>query len=385
MAAVLSRNLSDIKKITFFMEECKRMGLHVMVPDINESHSRFTVNKDGNIRFGLAAIKGLGESAVQHIIEEREKRGLFKDIYDFVERLNLNTVNKRSLEALVMAGGFDSFKEIDRYQYFLTDRENLTLIDQLIRYGNLVKSQQTNTLFDDDSSYINAQKKPEIQNGEPWAPLEKLNKERDLIGVFLSSHPLDDYKLELDNFTNCTLSELKDIDHIKGKELSVAGLVTGVKHLTTKTGRPFGSFIVEDYTDSYKFMLFGRDYEDYRKYMYEGYSLLIKGVLQPSQWRRDSDSWEFKVRSMIILNNAREEIVNNLAIRVALKDINEEFIKEIREKTNQYNGKTNVKFYIYDEEEGITLEMFSRNTSVSVTNELIEYLNTKSEIEFKVS
>ncbi|MBN2524657.1 MAG: DNA polymerase III subunit alpha [Bacteroidales bacterium] len=385
MAAVLSRNLSDIKKITFFMEECKRMGLHVMVPDINESHSRFTVNKDGNIRFGLAAIKGLGESAVHHIIEEREKKGLFKNIYDFVERLNLNTVNKRSLEALVMAGGFDSYKEIERYQYFLTDRENMTLIDQLIRYGNLVKSQQTNTLFDDDSSYINAQKKPEVQNGQPWAPLEKLNKERDLIGVFLSSHPLDDYKLELDNFTNCTLSDLKDIDLVKGKELSVAGLVTEVRHLTTKTGRPFGSFVIEDYTDSYKLMLFGRDYEDYRKYLYEGYSLLIKGTLQPSQWRRDANSWEFKVKSMIILNNAREDIVNNLAIRIALKDINEKLIKEIREKTNQYNGKTNVKFYIYDEEEGITLEMFSRNTSVSVTNELIEYLNKKSEIEFKVS
>ncbi len=385
MAAVLSRNLSDIKKITFFMEECKRMGLNVLVPDINESHSRFTVNNEGNIRFGLAAIKGLGESAVQHIIEERKESGVFKDIYDFVERLNLNTVNKRSLEAMVMAGGFDSFKEIDRYQYFLTDREGITFIDQLIRYGNLVKTQQTKTLFDEDLSYQDAQKQPAIIKGESWAPLEKLNKEKDLIGVFLSSHPLDDYKLEIDNFTNCTLSELTEIENIKDKELSIAGLVTEVKHLTTKTGRPFGTFVIEDYTDSYKFMLFGRDYEDYRKYMYEGYSLLIKGSMQPNQWRREMDSWEFKVKSMIILNNAREEIVNSLAIRIALKDLNEAFINEIREKANQYNGKANIKFYIYDEDEGITLEMFSRNTTVSLTNELIDYLNNRTEIEYKVS
>ncbi|MBA7533499.1 DNA polymerase III subunit alpha [subsurface metagenome] len=385
MAAVLSRNLSDIKKITFFMEECKRMGLHVLVPDINESHARFTVNKDGNIRFGLAAIKGLGESAVQHIIEEREKKGTFKDIFNFVERINLNTVNKRSLEALAMAGGLDSFDEIDRYQYFITDKDSMTWIDQLIRYGNLVKTQQTNTLFDQDSSYQNAQKKPSVAEGEAWAPLERLNKEKELIGVFLSSHPLDDYTLEIENFTNCTLSELTDIDSIKTKELAVAGLVTEVRHLTTKTGRPFGSFLIEDYTDSYKFMLFGRDYEDYRKYMYEGYSLLIRGMMQPNQWRRDSESWEFKVKSIIILNNAREEIVNNLAIKISLKDLDEDIVKEIREQTNRHKGKATIKFYICDESEGLTLEMYSRNTSVSVTNELVEYLNNRSEIEYKVS
>ncbi len=385
MAAVLSRNLNDIKKITFFMEECKRMGLHVLVPDINESHSRFTVNKNGNIRFGLAAIKGLGESAVQHIIEAREKGGTFKDIYDFVERVNLNTVNKRSIEALVMAGGFDSFKEIDRHQYFLTDRDNQVFVDQLIRYGNLVKTQQTNTLFDEDTSYLNAQKKPAILQGELWAPLERLNKERDLIGIFLSSHPLDDYKLEIENFTNCTLSELNDIEGLKGRELSIAGLVTEVKHLTTKTGRPYGYFVIEDYTDTYKFMLFGRDYEDNRKYMYEGYSLLIKGAMQQNQWRKDGEYWEFKVKSMIILNNAREEIVNSLAIRIALKDLNEQIIKEIREQVNRHKGKANVKFYIYDEDEDSTLEMYSRNTSVSVTNELIDFLNNRTELEYKVS
>jgi DNA polymerase III subunit alpha len=385
MASVLSRNLSDIKKITFFMEECKRMGLHVMVPDINESHSRFTVNKDGNIRFGLAAIKGLGESAVQHIMDEREKGGNFKDIYDFVERINLNTVNKRSLEALVMAGGFDSFGTPGRHQFFISDKENMTFIDQLLRYGNLVKTQQTNTLFDDDSRYRDAQKRPMVPKGEEWAPLYRLNKEKELIGVYLSSHPLDDYRLEIDNFTNCTLAEFQQPESMKNRELTVAGLVTEVNHLTTKTGRPFGSFVVEDYTDSYKFTLFGKEYEDYRKYMYEGYSLLLKGSFQLNTWRKDADVLEFKIKSIIVLNNAREDIINNLSIRLSINDLNEAIMSEIRELTSKNTGKARVRFCIVDENEGISIEMFSRNTSVSVSNELIKYLNERPELEYRVS
>jgi len=287
------------------MEECRRMGLHVLVPDINESHARFTVNKSGDIRFGLAAIKGLGEAAVEHIIEERNKNGNYKDVFNFVERINLTTVNKRSIEALVMGGGFDSFHEIDRHQYFITDKENMTFIDHLLRYGNLVKSQKTNTLFSSDISYRNAQKQPVIPQGEPWAPLYRLNKEKELIGVYLSSHPLDDYKLEIENFTNCPLSELQQIDQLRNRELAVAGLVTRVEHLTAKNGKTYGSITIEDYTDSHRLLIFGKDYEEFRKYMYEGYSLLIKGSVQRNAWKKDADIWEFKVKAMTLLNNAR--------------------------------------------------------------------------------
>lgn len=385
MSAVLSRNLNDIKKITFFMEECRRMGLHVLVPDINESQARFNVNKSGNIRFGLAAIKGLGESAVNHIIEERNKSGLFKDVYDFVERINVSIVNKRCIEALVMAGGFDSFETVKRHQFFITDKENLSFVDHLVRYGNLVKSQQTNTLFDQDTSYINAQKKPNIPDGDEWPPLVRLNKEKELIGVYLSSHPLDDYKLEIENFTNCTLAQLNELEVLRGREIAVAGLVTEVKHLTTKTGKPFGTLVVEDYSDSYKFMLFGRDYEDFRKYLYEGYSLLIKGSVQQSLWRKDAQIWEFKVKSIMVLNNAREELVTNLAIGLSLNDLNDELIKEIKQRTSQSNGRTRIKFCIYDESEGISVELFSRNTSVNVTNDLLLFLKDRPELSIKVS
>jgi DNA polymerase-3 subunit alpha len=385
MSAVLSRNLNDIKKITFFMEECRRMGLRVLVPDINESHARFMVNKDGDIRFGLAAIKGLGEAAVDHIIEERNKRGLYRDVFDFVERINLTTVNKRSIEALVMGGGFDSFHEIDRHQYFIEDKENLTFIDHLLRYGNLVKAQTTNTLFSTDVSYKKAQKRPVIPQGEPWAPLYRQNKEKELIGVYLSSHPLDDYKLEIENFTNCTLSELTQIDQLRDRELSVAGLVTKVEHLTARNGRTYGAIVIEDYTDSYRLLVFGRDYEEFRKYMYEGYSLLVKGSVQRNAWKKDADIWEFKIKAMTLLNNARDEIVNKLSLRMSLDDINEEIINEIREQTGKCAGKAQVRFSIYDESEGISVELFSRNTSVTVTNELIAYLKEHPEIEYMVS
>lgn len=385
MAAVLSRNLNDIKKITQFMEECKRMGSKTLVPDINESYARFTVNKDGDIRFGLAAIKGLGEAAVQHIIDERRKNGMFKDVFNFVERVNLSIVNKRSIEALILAGGFDSFPEIKRHQYFILDKENNNMVDNLVRYGNLIKAKQSSTLFDLDTSYKNAQKRPDIQSGEEWPPLVKLNKERELIGIYLSSHPLDDYQLEIRNFTNCSLTELQNLQNIKGKDVSVAGLVTEVKHLTTKTGRPFGSLIIEDYTDSYKFMLFGKDYEEYRKFLYNGYSLFIKGTVQPNPWKKEITELEFKIKSILLLNNARDELVKNLSIRMSIEDLNEQIISEIHQQSDKNKGKSTLRFNIYDEIEGISVEMFSRSMSVLVSNELIEFLNSHPEIEYRVS
>jgi DNA polymerase-3 subunit alpha len=284
-----------------------------------------------------------------------------------------------------MAGGFDSFSNMGRHQYFITDKENLTFIDQLLRYGNLVKNQHTNTLFDADTSYLNAQKKPSILQAEEWPPLYKLNKEKELIGVYLSSHPLDDFRLEIESFTNCTLAELQQPESLKNRELAVAGLVTEVKHLTTKTGRPFGYLIIEDYTDSFKFTLFGKEYEDYRKFMYEGYSLMIKGSFQLNTWRKDAEVLEFRIKSIVVLNNAREEIIHNLSIRLSVSDVNEEVIREIREHTAKNTGKARIKFSIVDENEGISIDMFSRNTSVSVSDDLIKFLDARPEIEYRVS
>ncbi len=385
MAATLSRNLSNISEVTKLMEECRRMGANVLVPDVNESFARFTVNPDGDIRFGMAAIKGVGESAVDHIIEERLENGPYKDVYNFVERVNLSTVNKKSIENMVMAGCFDSFKNIERHQFFETDNEGLTFIDQLVRYGNLLKNQEsTNTLFGNDSSYQDAQKAPNIPICEPWPPLEKLNKEKELIGIYLSSHPLDDFKLEIDNFAKNRLSELHDLNKLFNKQVCIAGLVTEVKHLMTKTGRPFGALTVEDYSDSYRFMLFGKDYEEFRNYLYEGYSLLMKGIVQENPWKKDVRELEFKIKTINLLANVREELVKNIALKMESSEITEDIVEKIHKQASQSKGKAHLSFQIYDARESMKIEMFSRNTMVEISNEFLDFLE-KNSIKYAVS
>jgi DNA polymerase-3 subunit alpha len=384
MASVLSRNLSDIKKITVFMDECKRMGLKVLVPDINESNIRFTVNKDGNIRFGMAAIKGIGESAVQHIIEERNNKGPFKDIFDFVERVNLTTVNKRSIEALAMAGGFDSFKDIKRSQYFECDGNDISFIEHLIRYGNKIKSESEAepTLFGDVEEIEIA--RPRIPECDEWSNLTKLNKEKELIGIYLSAHPLDNYKLEIETFCNTKLSEFRNIENLKDREITIAGIVTGVKNALTKTGKPYGVFNLEDYSDSYPIMLFGYDYENYRNYLYEGYTLLIKGNIQKNTWKNNGEL-EFKIKSIIILNNAREELIKSISIRIPVGVLSDKILNDIKSHIINKNGKTNLKFLIYDDKENISVEMFSRNYTIYPSNQFISYLDNIPEIEYKVN
>jgi DNA polymerase-3 subunit alpha len=385
MAATLTRNLSNITEVTKLMEECRRMGVNVLVPDVNESFLGFTVNQDGNIRFGMAAIKGVGGAAVEYLIDERKKNGPFKDIFDFVERVNLSTVNKKTIENMVMAGCFDSFPEASRHHFFYSDNEGLSLIDHLVKYGNLIKNQQnTNTLFGDDSSYLEAQQKPSIVSCEEWPPLERLNREKELIGIYLSSHPLDDFKLEISSFCSNKLSDLHDLEKLQNKKVTICGLVSEVKHLTTKTGRPFGSLILEDYSDSFKFMLFGKDYEDFRHYLYEGYSLLVKGIVQENPWKKDVRELEFKIRSISLLANAREEMVKSLSLKMALNELTDDLVDKIHEATNKTKGKANLSFKIIDENDGSQLEMFSRNTMVQVSNELIEFLE-QNDIEFAVS
>jgi DNA polymerase-3 subunit alpha len=304
MAAVLSRNLNDLKKIGLFMDECRRMGIKVLVPDINESYARFTVNTQGHIRFGLAAIKGVGESAVEHIIEVREKGGPFRDIYDMVERLNLSTVNKRCFEALAMAGGFDGFAEIQRQQYTEADATGSSFIEQLIRYGSKSqnKADQAPTLFGNMSSIEVA--KPRPSKLAEWPPLVILNKEKEVIGIYLSSHPLDNFKMEMNQFCSHNLSDLRDLNCLRGKDVTVAGMVTTVRHATTKNGKPYGSFTIEDYSDTASITLFSKDYENFRKFLYEGYSLLIKGTVAENTWK-NTPELEFRIKTIHMLSSVR--------------------------------------------------------------------------------
>jgi len=269
---VLSRNLTNIEQLTLYMNECKRMGISVLGPDINESMRTFSSNAAGDVRFGLAAVKGVGAAAVESIIAERKANGPFKDIYDFVERVNYSLVNRKCLENLAYAGAFDSISDFARCKYFgvdLRDSSGITFIEQLMRYGQRFQTEQNNaqqSLFG-GGEHVDIQR-PVLPACADWSQLEKLTKEREMVGLYLSAHPLDDYKIIIDHMCKTQLSELENLDALKGQEIAVAGMVVGVQNLMTKTGKPWGKFKLEDYNGGHEFALFGKDYENFRKYLF---------------------------------------------------------------------------------------------------------------------
>lgn len=383
MAAVLSRNLSDIKKITLFMDECKRMGIQVLGPDLNESNYKFTVLPNGDIRFGLGAIKGVGKAAVMSIIETR-KEGKFKDLYDFFERISFHSVNKKNMEAFVLAGAFDNFEVKERAQFFAEDSKEVSFLEQLIRYGTKIQQESNNaqqTLFGAMDSGFEIQK-PEIPQVEGWTKLETLNKEKDVVGVYLSAHPLDDYKLEFETFCNATLTDLKDSSVLQGRELTVGGIVTEAKVLTTKTGNYYGRFTIEDFSDTFDFFLFGKDFENYRKYLFNGYSLLIRGRFEADRFR--PNEMRFNIRTIQMLSDVRDELVKQITIALPIEDINSDTIKEIQDVAQDHTGKVVLKFQIRDNENKVGIEMFSRSYKINPSNEFIEHL-MRMNLHFKIN
>ncbi len=320
MAAVLSRNISDIKKITTFMDETRRMGMDVLGPDVNESNVKFTVNKDGNIRFGLGAIKGVGESAVLQMIREREENGFYKSIYDLVERVNLNSLNKKNLEAMAVAGAFDCFQGITRAQYFSTDTKGISFIESLIRYGNNAKSVRNSsqqTLFGGSGGFDII--KPEAAQCPDWPKLEKLNREKEVIGIYLSSHPLDEFKLEMDTFTNATLADLQNLSEWNERDVMVAGMVIDTKNGIGKNGKPYGSFTLQDYSDSFRFMMFDKEYLEFSKFFIVGYYLLVKGKVRKRRFR--DDELEFHIKSINLLSSVKDELIKSVTLKINPENI----------------------------------------------------------------
>jgi DNA polymerase-3 subunit alpha len=384
MAAVLSRNISDIKKITTFMDETRRMGMEVLGPDVNESNVKFTVNKDGNIRFGLGAIKGVGESAVLQLIEEREKNGLFKNIFDLAERVNLNSLNKKNLEAMAVAGAFDCFPEITRAQYFSLDTRGSSFIESIIRYGSNAKTLKMSTrqtLFGDNGGFDMV--KPEPSICPEWPKLEKLNREKEVIGIYLSSHPLDDFKLEINTFATVTLAELQNLRDFLDRDVVVAGMIIDTKNGIGKNGKPYGSFTLQDYSDSFRFMLFDKDYIENSKFLTTGYYLLVKGRIQKRRFREDE--LEFSIRKINLLSSVKDELIKSVTIKISAENISKEMISELKELIHENKGDTEIKFLIIDPEDKISVSLFSRSSRVRLNNELISYLDDHPGIEYKVN
>ncbi len=389
MAANLSRNLNNITDITKLMTECKRMKLNVLGPDINESFVKFTANKNGDIRFGMGAIKGVGAGAVQEIIKVREKIGGFKTIYDLVENANLQTVNKKNLEALATAGAFDNLGEVPRSCFFAGDDENdsTSFIEKLIRYGNKVQletqSAQQSLFGGMGSSEVI--KKPAPPQVDEWAKLILLEKEKSLIGIYLTAHPLDDYKLEIKSFCSrdVGLKDLNnDIEKYIEKDFVLGGMVTAAREGTSKNGNPFGTLTLADYTDSKEFFFFGQDYVNFHKYCKPGLFLMVKGSVQ-KRWK--SEYYEFKVSQIELLSEVRKNYIKSVTINLPLDKLNEAVISEINALTANNNGKALLKFNVYDPENNMQIQMFSRTLRIDLSEEFLRFFEEESTIGYRIN
>lgn len=384
MASVLTNNMNDIKKVTFFMEECKRMGIPVLGPDVVESAYKFTVNEKGEIRFGLGAIKGVGEGAVECIVNERLKNGPYTSIFDFASRLDLRTVNKKNFESLGLAGAFDSFQGVHRAQYFAEDEKGQSLIEKAIRYGNAIQESKNSaqvSLFGESAEADIPE--PPIPPAEPWRTLDQLNREKEVVGIYISGHPLDDYRFEMDHFTNTPITALENLADLKGRDIRVAGIITSVSHLTTKTGSPFGKFVIEDYEGAFEFALFKEDYLKFRQYMNEYWFVLLQ--VQVRTWVDKRDGQEIprlNVMKMELLSELREKLVKKVSLDIPLEKVNDQLIERIRKLCKSERGNVPVQVNIF--ENGTRVEMPSRSMKINLSRDLTTALDRMDEITWNI-
>ena len=416
MAANLSNNLSDITKVTVFMDECKRMGLSVLAPDVNESYNDFTVNSHGQIRFGMAAIKGVGEAAVEKIIEEREKNGPYKDVYDFFERIDYKSVNKKTIENLITAGGLDSFG-YHRAQYLHLVDATTTVLDNLVNYGQKNQQDSMNlqaTLFGELDGFEVT--KPNIPDCEPWHDYEKSKKEKELIGIYLTSHPLDPYKLEMQLL--CTpVEELNSgLETFKGKEINIAGIITAKREGKTKTGKDFGILTLEDFSGTYELAFFGKDYTDFRQYFIDETAIYVKGKVGP-KWGKEGNELTFTIQKVGLLEALTENAIRSITLQVDIEkltletvteihelfttDVNSESYKEAQQKAAEQRTQKNsdpenfeepvtvqndipLNFMLFDRQ-GNSVKMFSRTCKIRRSRELYEYFENNDSIKMKIN
>ena len=381
MASLLTSHMRDIKDITFYMEECKRMNLKVLSPDVNESFYKFAVNKNGEIRFGLGAVKGVGEGAVQVIVDERNVNGPYLDFTDFMKRVDLRTANKRTLESIACAGGFDSFK-IKRSSYFAKDDNNISYIEKMIKFGNKVKDSINSNQFDifGESSEASIQA-PTPNDVEPWTTMDLLSKEKEVVGIYLSGHPLDDYRLEIDNFCNSNLAMLYNLKNIKGKEMRFAGVVTNIEHKETKTGKPFGILHIEDYHAAFSFYLFGDDYISFKSYFTVGWLLYISGKVKKKFY---NDDLEFKISSVVLLSELIDKEVRDAIIRIDIKDIDKTLIKQFVGTVNKNKGKHSLIIKIVDHLNKYEVDLLSRKSKVSLDKPFLRKIGELQQLNLNI-
>jgi DNA polymerase-3 subunit alpha len=383
MSAVLSNSLGNIEKITFFMDECKRMGLSLLVPDVNESSRSFAVNKKGQIRFGLGAIKGVGEAAVDSIVEERKARGEYKDIFDFVARINSRQVNRRCLESLALAGAFDCFPEVQRSQFFAIDNEGISFIEKIVRYSAKIselKAAATQSLFGElGAGTGNDISMPKIPISEPWSVMEQLKNEKEVVGVYISGHPLDEYKIEIQNFCNSNSGLLESRPNIVQ---SFAGIVTKINVRTSGNGNQFMIFTLEDYAGNYEFALFAKDFIQFERFIAQDRLLYIQGSYQLKN--KHTDQMVFKIQSIELLTELLEERTKELRLRLNLSYLNLETVDYLEDLFDQYKGNKKVILEVYDEQDRVQLDFLSRKVQLTISKALVTDLSKVENIGFKL-
>ena len=378
MAAVLSNNMNDIKQVTFFMEECRRMGLNVLGPDVNESFYKFAVNDAQAIRFGMGAIKGVGKGAVETIIEYR-KDERYTSIFDLVKRIDLRAANKKAFENLVLAGGFDSFLNVNRSQYLNPDGDGVTFLEKVLRFGakyqeNLNSSQTS--LFSEETT--NTYQDLTIPTCEPWTNLTRLKKEKEVVGIYISSHPLDDFTHEIDHFVNITLNQIGDLNDFLRKELNIGGIVNDIQHLESRNGKGWARFVLEDFTDQYEFRIFGEDYLKYRHFLVVNQFIRIRIMIREGWTNRETGkvgSPRMQYLQFEMLQNTIENNAKKLTLQLEISQLQNEKIKQLEDNLRLFKGDNQLMFNVYDSNKKVKLTLKSKKQKVKITSELLTLLD----------
>ena len=385
MAGIMSRSLDNINDITKFMDECRAMGIPTLGPDVNESRQKFSVNKKGEIRFGISAIKGVGGTAADAIISERETNGPYKNISDFIQRINLNAVNRKCVESLVLSGGFDSFG-IRREDFFAKNPKGEAFIDTFVRYGQTFQmemNQMRNSLFGGDNEVEIAT--PPIIKGEMWSDIERLNKERDLVGIYISAHPLDEYKIILDNLCNTKCSELSDISQLQDREdIIMGGIVTAVTSKFTKNGKPCGFVTIEDFEGSGELALFGEEWGRWNGMFKEGCTIYMTAKCQ--QRYRDSKFFDLRLQNIEYLQSVKDKAIDRITISLLTDELNDQIVTELNEIINENPGQTKLFFRLHDSSGKNHVLLRSGNRMVDVKRNLIAYIEqNKNVLDYKIN
>ena len=388
MAAVLN-HAGSIEKITFFMEECKRMGLKVLGPDINESNNGFAVNKKGEIRFGFSGLKGVGENAIENIIEERNKHGFFKDMFDLVKRVNLRSVNKKSLESLVYGGAFDCFKEMHRAQYFFTPAGDIPSLEKIIKFGSVFQAQSAstaNTLFGD--LQMPDIVPPKLPNCAAWQLLEQLDYEKEVTGMYMSGHPLDNFRFELDHYNITPIADFLEIKNAvsltpPSRMIRLAGLVIDGQHRLTKTGKNYGVLFVEDFTGKTDFFLFQEDYARYQHYFEKGMSIMVEGAFKEKRFK--PGEYEFGINKMHLLETVKTSLTKQIIIDITPEFIDDDFINFIDGNIKSNPGKASIRFNIHDSVSNHKISLYSIDNGFTMNDDMAIFLNENQYFGVKVS